>query len=79
MNVDKDNPEETYTEMQLRDFKCSIDSKLPPGGGVLRKYLYGDAQSRLQNVDHHIPVYCKKKKERKKEGTSHAYMTHKTA
>ena len=33
MNVDKDNPEETYTEMQLRDFKCSIDSKLPRGGG----------------------------------------------
>ena len=33
MNVDKDNPEEMYTEMQLRDFKCSIDSKLPRGGG----------------------------------------------
>ena len=31
-------------------------------GGVLRKYLYGDAQSRLQNVDHLYTCVLKKKK-----------------
>ena len=31
------------------------------GGGVLRKYLYGDAQSRLQNVDHLYTCVLKKK------------------
>ena len=32
------------------------------GGGVLRKYLYGDAQSRLQNVDHLYTCVLQKKK-----------------
>ena len=35
------------------------------GGGVLRKYLYGDAQSRLQNVDHLYTCVLKKKKPNK--------------
>ena len=32
------------------------------GGGVLRKYLYRDAQSRLQNVDHLYTCVLQKKK-----------------
>ena len=38
----------------------------PPRGGVLRKYLYGDAQSRLQNVDHLYTCVLEKKKKKKK-------------
>ena len=33
----------------------------PGGGGVLGKYLYGDAQSRLQNVDHLYTCVLQKK------------------
>ena len=36
------------------------------GWGVLRKYLYGDAQSRLQNVDHLYTCVLQKKKKKKK-------------
>ena len=32
------------------------------GGGGLRKYVYGDAQSRLQNVDHLYTCVLKKNK-----------------
>ena len=46
------------------------------GGGVLRKYLYGDSQSKLQNVDHlYTCVLQKKKKKKKKKNTRSLYLT----
>ena len=33
MNVDKDKPEETYTEMQLRDSNVVLIQSSPWGGG----------------------------------------------
>ena len=44
------------------------------GGGVLRKYLYGVAQSRFQNVDHLYSCVLKKKK-KKKKNTRSLYLT----
>ena len=43
----------------------------PGGGGVLRKYLYGDAQSRIQNVDHLYTCVLQKKK----KNTRSLYLT----
>ena len=44
-----------------------------PGGGFLRKHLYGDAQSRLQNVDHLYTCVLKKTKQNK--NTRSLYLT----
>ena len=56
--------------------------KVLPGRarGVLRKYLYGDAQSRLQNVDHLYACVLKKKKTKnknknKQKNTRSLYLT----
>ena len=44
------------------------------GGEVLRKYLHGDAQSRLQNVDHLYTCVLQKNKQTNKQNRS-LYLT----
>ena len=73
MNVDKDNPEETYSEMQLRDFKCSIDTKLPlGGGGFLENICTGMLKVDFRMLT--IIYLCTAKKKERKKNTRSLYL-----